>query len=101
MVGTQLHFLKPKSIYIDNLIILYFNKRLKLSFTDSMTLNKLNVCSITFGDDFNLPLDGLDFSNITHITFGHEFNQSLTNRILNLNNVIQLKFGNNFDQSLD
>ncbi len=50
---------------------------------------------VSFGQDFNQPIDSIDLSNLEYIDFGHSFNQSLDNAIIS--NVKTLKLGENYD----
>ena len=54
---------------------------------------------VSFGQDFNQPIDSIDLTNLEYIDFGHSFNQSLDNAIIS--NVKTLKLGENYDLTIN
>ncbi|HLX54594.1 MAG TPA: FNIP repeat-containing protein [Aquella sp.] len=58
-----------------------------------------NITQLTFGDNFNQPIEKLNFPNLTHITFGKNFNQQIIKDIFPPN-VTHITFGKNFMKSI-
>ena len=58
--------------------------------------------SITFGNDFNKPLDDSlkGLTNLQNLTFGNDFKQPLGDSLTGLTNLQSLTFGEEFDQPL-
>lgn len=53
---------------------------------------------MTFGDDFNQPINGRIPDSVTHLTFSNNFNQAINSCIPKF--VTHLAFGWNFNQSV-
>lgn len=97
--------LKLESLTIDNKfnytiknLPKIFTKLKLLYNTDLTTITNLpSITHLTFGDDFNKPVDNLP-NSITHLTFGEFFNKSVDNLP---NSITHLTFGANFNKSVD
>lgn len=94
-----------------NFILKYIDNNILKSITFGNDFNKplddslkrlTNLQSLTFGNDFEQPLgDSLNgLTNLQILTFGEEFNQPLDDSLKGLTNLQNLTFGNDFKQPL-
>lgn len=92
----HLRLLRAKDVYLlqstDKFRSLVLPEKFNSSLSDVTWPER--CLELTFGDDFNQPVDNLPQS-LTHLTFGHDFNQPVDNMPQSLTH---LTFGDRFNQ---